>query len=58
MPVLETLKEYLGGQEQSYDYECTNCGSEFESPYADMSKVSCPECGGSRVRSATPAIGR
>jgi DNA-directed RNA polymerase subunit RPC12/RpoP len=56
MPVLDTLKQYLGNEDRVYDYECTNCEAEFESPYADMSKVSCPECAASRVRSATPAM--
>jgi putative FmdB family regulatory protein len=58
MPVLDTLKEMLESQDQSYDYRCTNCDAQFESPRADMSKVSCPECSAARIRSAAPKLGR
>jgi putative FmdB family regulatory protein len=45
-----------------YDYRCAACGSEFERLVRSDTKVSCPECQGSRLErllslTARPARG-
>ena len=51
MSLIDRLKGLFGGQQRTFEYWCTNCESEFESPKSDMSAVSCPRCGDTRVRS-------
>lgn len=55
MGLLTGITDLFGSADQTFRYECTNCGTTFESPHADMSKVSCPECSATRVRSASMA---
>lgn len=49
MGLMDKIDTMLGGEERTFDYQCTNCEAEFESPNADMSKVNCPECGSTRT---------
>lgn len=50
MGLFEKLKIPFGQEDRTFKYECMNCGTTFESEHADMSKVSCGECGAARVR--------
>ncbi|WP_255151467.1 FmdB family zinc ribbon protein [Halorarius halobius] len=54
MALLERLKDIVGSDQRVYDYECVNCGAVFQSPHADLSKVTCPECRGTDVTSYAP----
>ena len=44
MAMLDKLKNVIGGRDPQYQYECTNCGTTFESPHVKINKVQCPEC--------------
>lgn len=55
MTLMDRLKALFGSEPRTYDYWCPNCESSFESEKADMSAVSCPECGETRVRASTMA---
>lgn len=55
MAMLDKLKDALGGKEQQYQYECINCGIDFESPHVKMNKVRCPECHSGNARMADRA---
>ena len=52
MAMLDKLKNAFGGTERQYDYECTNCGTNFQSPHVEMNKVRCPECHSGNARMA------
>lgn len=54
MAMLDKLKDRFGrgGTERQYEYECINCGADFESPHVKMNKVRCPECHSGNARMA------
>ncbi|NHN41327.1 hypothetical protein G9C85_06710 [Halorubellus sp. JP-L1] len=52
MSIIDRVKSMFGTEQRTFEYWCTNCESTFESPKSDMSTVSCPSCGETRVRSA------
>lgn len=52
MGLFDSITNFIGGEERTYEYVCTNCDNEFETPQSDMSKVSCPQCNATRIRSA------
>lgn len=51
MGLLERLKRPFGGDDTVYNYECSNCGTAFESTDANMARVRCPECESGKVTS-------
>jgi len=55
MSLMDRLKGTLGGdeEEQTFNYHCRECDTEFESPNRSLSDVSCPKCGASESRSVT-----
>jgi DNA-directed RNA polymerase subunit RPC12/RpoP len=53
MGLLNTVKGLFESEDRTFTYQCTNCESTFESPHADMSRVSCPDCAATRVRSVS-----
>jgi len=55
MSIIDRVKAMFGTNDRTFEYWCTNCESTFESPKSDMSTVSCPECGETRIRSAKTA---
>jgi len=52
MSLIDRLKGLFGGQDRTFEYWCTNCETAFDSHKADMSTVSCPECGDTRIRAS------
>jgi len=52
---MDRLKALFGSEPRTYDYWCPNCDRSFESEKADMSTVSCPDCGETRVRASAMA---
>jgi len=55
MTLMDRLKALFGSEPRTYDYWCPNCDRSFESEKADMSTVSCPDCGETRVRASAMA---
>lgn len=55
MPLMDRVKALFGSEPRTYEYWCPNCETSFESRKADMSTVSCPECGETRVRASAKA---
>lgn len=51
MGILDTVRSMLGGEDRTFEYRCDRCETRFESSEADMSAVSCPECGSTKIRS-------
>jgi rRNA maturation endonuclease Nob1 len=54
MALLDKLKGFVGSEQRTFQYECIACEAVFQSPHADMSKVSCPECRSTDVTSYVP----
>jgi|GEM_PF-1344636 DNA-directed RNA polymerase subunit RPC12/RpoP len=55
MPFMKRLRGLLGSEPRTFEYVCMNCDAEFESQKSDMSSVSCPECGATRIRAGSMA---
>jgi len=55
MSLMDRIKGTLGEneEEQTFDYHCRECDTEFESPNRSLSDVSCLNCGASGSRSVT-----
>jgi DNA-directed RNA polymerase subunit RPC12/RpoP len=53
MGLLTKVRGLFESDDRTFNYQCTNCEATFESPHADMSRVSCPECAATRVRSVS-----
>lgn len=47
MGFIDQITDLVGGDDQTYRYRCSNCGATWQSQTADMSEVSCSECGSS-----------
>ncbi len=45
------IPSVLEAEDRTYNYQCRNCETEFESPHSDMSQVSCPDCSSTRIAS-------
>lgn len=43
--------EASGASEETFEYQCGRCGSTFEESKLKMTRVSCPECTSTDVRS-------
>lgn len=55
MSLVTKVKRLFESEDRTFHYQCTNCEAEFESPHADMSRISCPDCAATRVRTVTGA---
>lgn len=58
MALVDKLKQALsiGDQDQQvYQNQCRECGTDFETATQDMSKVECPNCGAKKVVTAPSA---
>lgn len=55
MSLVDKIKDMFSDTEESemYTYECTGCGTQFESAKRNVGEVRCPECGASKVTDAT-----
>lgn len=53
--LVDKIKDVFTDTEESemYTYECTGCGTQFESAKRNVGEVRCPECGASKVKDAT-----
>ncbi|MFB6183170.1 MAG: zinc ribbon domain-containing protein [Haloarculaceae archaeon] len=52
MGVIETFKSLVSGGEQTYSYECRDCGRAFESSANHPRDATCPGCGSDDVRTS------
>jgi len=41
------------GEGPQYRYQCRECGADFETGEAVLSKIDCPDCGASGTRALT-----
>jgi putative FmdB family regulatory protein len=50
---MDRIKGTLGAseEEQTFDYHCRECDTEFQSTSRSISEVACPTCGASGARS-------
>lgn len=51
MSLVNKVKGLIESEDATHEYTCERCGTDFESAYADMSSVSCPDCSSTRIRS-------
>lgn len=49
MSLLTPIKALLSSNQQSFEYECRECGDVFESTEAQLRRVTCPSCGSSNI---------
>lgn len=52
MNIPRKVRSLVGGSDDTYRYECGDCGTEFESSAANPNDTSCPDCGSDLVHSA------
>lgn len=53
MGLINTVTSMIdGGDDETYHYQCGDCGTEFESAADHPSDAECPECGSESVHTA------
>lgn len=53
MNITSRVKSLVGRDgDETFHYECGDCGAAFESGVANPNDTTCPECGSDRVHSA------
>lgn len=53
MSLVEKVRSLVGDEDdETYRYECENCGNEFESRAQNPNDVDCPMCQSGRIHTA------
>ncbi|MFD2375098.1 FmdB family zinc ribbon protein [Haloarchaeobius iranensis] len=55
MGLLHSVRGLFSNDEQTFEYVCDRCETEFESTKSDMSAVACPECRSTKIRALSTA---